>query len=430
MSKCKYCSQKAGLFRSFHSECESKTKISIAFFNLFLENIISRDYKYEDIESTLLFTLEQLWIKSQNGLLLHLENLVSNIRTLSNSNNFTENRIILISNLIVKINDFFGVLITNLEPMSPLNQSQIFYLNGMEYSIEKKGTLIHVIKSDTGHKDFLGQERYLFIQLQLMDYEALKLFEIAKRTVFSNKILQLVKNKTSFNEIELYCDSILNYLVSGNEELKGIQFEVALLFMESMTKTSSINIDHEKLLYSYLSHFNLETQIERNHLRYIKLVKSFVLIDIRNNIYKNRCFIEGEIPILLSPNEKMIWVETRVKCSEKKTKTSFSGHSVGSSFRVAKNISIRAGENHSEKYETTQIEQVGIGNLFFTTKTIYFIFKGGAIKLPIKSILTVKDYYHDLEIIIDRKLNNYFLFSNCDSIFSVNLIKGLSEYDF
>lgn len=71
-------------------------------------------------------------------------------------------------------------------------------------------------------------------------------------------------------------------------------------------------------------------------------------------------------------SEQVVWVVPDCDYLKTKKEVTFHGRSAGTSFRIAKGVSIRTGGSRGHRVENEYLDQVDIGTVVLTTKHIYF----------------------------------------------------------
>ena len=80
----------------------------------------------------------------------------------------------------------------------------------------------------------------------------------------------------------------------------------------------------------------------------------------------------GELPFRFMKSEHLLWVFPETRYLEQRTKREIVGRSAGTSIRIAKGVSVRAGASRGTPVESDVIVDRGMGMMAVTTKHIYF----------------------------------------------------------
>lgn len=142
--------------------------------------------------------------------------------------------------------------------------------------------------------------------------------------------------------------------------------------------------------------------------------------------------IGGSFPFRFMKSEHLIYVLPSVGYREKRVKREVIGRSAGSSVRVARGLSLRAGVSRGTPIERDELVNRGTGILAVTTKHIYFHGER-AFRIPFSKIVSIEAYSDAVGITRDRAsgLPEFFVVEPKDAEFLYSLLQAIPsvEYD-
>ena len=105
----------------------------------------------------------------------------------------------------------------------------------------------------------------------------------------------------------------------------------------------------------------------------------------------------------LAKNERMLYVFSDVEYIEQRTKRETRGKSAGTSVRVAKGVSIRAGKSAGQVVESDVRTSRGHGTLGISTKHLFFVGDERSFRIRMDKVVSVRTAGADaIEVVRDR----------------------------
>jgi hypothetical protein len=190
-----------------------------------------------------------------------------------------------------------------------------------------------------------------------------------------------------------------------------------------------IDEDEERHLAEIMQAFDLTQQDLDQEGAYAKLVKAAILRDLTAGILPNRFQIEGNLPINLQRGEKVVWAFNEVDYLEDRIRRSTVGRSQGVSIRIAKGVYYRTGAFRGHPVERTERVHVATGQLFLTTKHIYFSSPAKSFRIPYAKIVAFDPYDNGVGITRDAATAKPQIFVTGDGWFTYNLMSNLSQFE-
>lgn len=158
-----------------------------------------------------------------------------------------------------------------------------------------------------------------------------------------------------------------------------------------------------------------------------KFVQGALLRDLSEGKIQQRISIQGNLPIIIGPDERLLWLFQDVKYYETRTKTSYRGGSVGVSVRVVSGVYIRSGSYRGEPVKTTNLEQIDTGMLAITDKRLHFKGTTKGFRVDHKKLISVELYSDAIEIMKDGASPKPQVFGVNDPQFAANLLMRLTQ---
>ena len=136
------------------------------------------------------------------------------------------------------------------------------------------------------------------------------------------------------------------------------------------------------------------------------------------------------LPFKFLKSEHLIFVFANVGYAEQRVKREIVGRSAGTSIRVAKGVSIRAGASRGTPVERDEVVARGEGMLAITNKHVYFSGQR-SFRIRFDKIVSVKPMLDAVEVTRDRAsaLSEYFLVGEHNANFAYELLQAIPSLD-
>ncbi|MDE2686673.1 MAG: hypothetical protein OXI16_04135 [Chloroflexota bacterium] len=138
----------------------------------------------------------------------------------------------------------------------------------------------------------------------------------------------------------------------------------------------------------------------------------------------------GELPFRFQKTEHLIYVFLNVHYAEQRVKREIVGRSAGTSVRIMKGVSVRAGASRGTPVERDEIVDRGLGTMAVTNRHLYF---NGQRSFRIRSdkIISVQPVADGVEVTRDRvsALSEYFLVGERDANFAYELLQAIPSLE-
>ena len=361
--KCKYCHKPAGFFSFKHKECEQKNIISI-----------------NEIRNRLIKKLSESSFIEYDSFKYELSDTISFGYVSDND---------LDKNVKDTLIDFFR---NNNKTIDGINLKKfIFSLPEYLKNIIVKNDLYKIFWSD-------------FLKLYYANIE----FSNEKMDEYKNLILDLKSDNDTSNIIEKKLISVL--------ESKILDF----------LSDGIINEDEKEYIYNFIEYStlsNTDTLNESNVFQ--KFLQSLILRDIQEGKVVERCKIEN-LTILLSKNERVLWLFNYVEGYEEKTGSKYISGSRGISMKICKGVYYRVGETNGHSVEYEYDKELGKGSFIITNKNLYFI-GPKQVKIGISKVLSFEPYSDGIVIVKDGVNPKPYKFRGFDPWFVINAMQLLAE---
>ena len=110
---------------------------------------------------------------------------------------------------------------------------------------------------------------------------------------------------------------------------------------------------------------------------------------------------DGRLPFKLMKSEHLIYVFSKVRYLEQRTKREVVGRSAGVSIRVAKGVSFRTGASKGTPVEKDEVVDRGVGLMAITTKHLYFSGER-SFRIPFGKMVSVESLADGVVVTRDR----------------------------
>ena len=138
----------------------------------------------------------------------------------------------------------------------------------------------------------------------------------------------------------------------------------------------------------------------------------------------------GALPFRFQKTEHLIYVFPNVRYAEQRVKREIVGRSAGSSVRIMKGVSVRAGASRGTPIERDEIVDRGVGIMAVTSRHLYF---NGQRSFRIRSdrIVSVQQMADGIEVTRDRAnaLAEYFRVGERDANFAYELLQAIPSLE-
>lgn len=165
---------------------------------------------------------------------------------------------------------------------------------------------------------------------------------------------------------------------------------------------------------------------------WMKLLQGIVIRELVNGELPQQRINFQQFPFNLQKGETLIWAFNDVSRYEPQViRSSFTGGSMGASFRVAKGVYLRPSMFSGESTSETRTVLAGSGALGITTKNIYFHDTSGgrSLRVPYQKIVSFSPYKDGIGFTQDSQTAKpqRFQTSSDDGWFIYNLVTNLSQ---
>lgn len=182
----------------------------------------------------------------------------------------------------------------------------------------------------------------------------------------------------------------------------------------------------ENRLFQYCNHFRLDQDPDPQTNEYLlKLTKAGVIRDLREGKQPNRMDYVGSAMMNFQKNEYLIWAfpQTQYLETVKKRKSRGRGHGVN--VRIAKGVYYRVGQFESEPVEKLVLADRGTGQMFLTSKHIYFTSPNQSFRIAYRRIVSFDPHPDGITVMREAATAKPQTFRNGDGWFTSNVIANL-----
>lgn len=156
----------------------------------------------------------------------------------------------------------------------------------------------------------------------------------------------------------------------------------------------------------------------------IRLTKAAVIRDLCEGKIPERVKVQGDLPVSLQNDEKIIWLFQDVEYYESRTRTHYVGGSHGISVRVMKGMYYRVGAFRGEPVQTTANVHVDTGMLVVTNKHLTFVGSNKSIRIKHEKIVSYTPYSDGVAVCRDAATAKPQIFITGDGWFTYNVMRN------
>ena len=134
----------------------------------------------------------------------------------------------------------------------------------------------------------------------------------------------------------------------------------------------------------------------------------------------------------IAKNERMLYVFPDVEYIEQRTKRETRGKNAGTSVRIAKGMSVRAGKSAGQVIESDERTSRGYGTLGVSTKHVFFVGEERSFRIRMDKVVSVRPVAADaIELVRDRASGHpeFFRVGSDSTEFAANLIGLVPSVD-
>ena len=134
----------------------------------------------------------------------------------------------------------------------------------------------------------------------------------------------------------------------------------------------------------------------------------------------------------IAKNERMLYVFPDVEYIEQRTRRETRGKNAGTSVRIAKGMSVRAGKSAGQVIESDERTSRGYGTLGVSTKYVFFVGEERSFRIRMDKVVSVRPVAADaIELVRDRASGHpeFFRVGSDSTEFAANLIGLVPSVD-
>lgn len=185
--------------------------------------------------------------------------------------------------------------------------------------------------------------------------------------------------------------------------------------------------EEEERLTELAEFFGADTQQLSKRDAFMKLVKAAVIRDLCEGKVPERLKLDGQLPVAMQKDEKLIWVFQNVRYFESRTRTHYVGGSQGMSFRVMKGVYYRVGAFRGDPVQTTANVHIDTGMLVVTNKHLTFVGPQKSVRLKHEKIISHTPYSDGIGVCRDAATAKPQMFVTDDGWFTYNVIVNAAK---
>ena len=212
----------------------------------------------------------------------------------------------------------------------------------------------------------------------------------------------------------------------SDDELRALTLSAFGTAIDKALEDHLLTTEEEDKLASLLKEFGLtlnDLAPSAGH----KLIKGAILKDLDEGKVPERINLDGNVPLNLARDEKIIWVFQNATFFTPRSKTTYQGRSHGVSVRLARGVYYRVGAFKGEPVRTEYLSEEGTGLLAVTNCAVYFYSASKAFKILPKKIIAVEAFSDGISITPDGANPKPRILKIDDPWFAANVITRLNQ---
>lgn len=209
----------------------------------------------------------------------------------------------------------------------------------------------------------------------------------------------------------------------NDAERKGFAVKVLEEAIERSLEDKLLEEPEQERLMAWMD----EAELDRNDpavdpLRH-RLFRAQMLRQLFNGEEPNTIGLDGNLPVLLTKKEKLLYIFQGVNFYEDRTTTRYEGRSSGVSIRVAKGVYYRTGGFKGHPVQETSTTLIDTGMVVLTDMQIYFHGPKKSFRTPYNKIIGLEPYSDGVGLRKDGATAKPQIFQGLDGWFTYNIIK-------
>ena len=336
MGICKHCGNKAGLFSTAHTECQTKYDNGIKDFTTILRSYFFGGTTIKDVLSRKDALMNTAYLKNDD---------VCNLS-------------------ITLIMEYIGKLKMPYTP-SIIDKVEVYIQSiGLPYSqINKTGVL-----SDFSKKIVGGY---------MVDY---------------------FLDKSTLVQAQSNCQRFLCRFPLSSSDKEHAYLQVLDKAAKNYLKNGFLSANERNKIESYINTLGLQINnlpAQFNDSDIVKISQSLILDNLKKGIMP-KC--SSQLPILLTKGESILWVYNDVELFVEKVEREWVGRSGGFSFRIIRGVYYRVGQSKGKPIEKNHMQNCGKGQLIVSSKNLIFYSPQKTLKIPYTKLVGITPYSDGVEI--------------------------------
>jgi hypothetical protein len=336
MGICRHCGQKAGIFSSVHSECQSKYEKGVSDFTSVLRAYFFGGGAMSDILRAKTNLRSTAYLKDED---------VCNISR----------------NVVAEYVDKLRM------PYTP------DVVNKMDTFLNSIGVPFAQFNA-TGVVDGFSRK---IVGGYMVDY-------------FLDKV-PLVQAKTN-------CARFLQLFPLNSSEVQNAYLSVLDKAARNFLKNGFLSPSEKVKIDDYVTELglqvnNLPAQFQNSDI--VKISQSMILDNLKRGIVP---VVNAPLPILLTKGENLLWVYNGAELFMEKVEKEWVGRSHGVSVRIVRGVYYRVGQSKGKPIEHSHMQSQGKGQLIVTSKNLIFYSPQKTLKVPYTKLVGITPYSDGIEI--------------------------------
>lgn len=336
MGICRHCGNKASIFSSVHSECQSKYEKGVSEFTSVL-----RSYFFGN---------------GSMGVILKSMNLLISTAYLKDNDICNLSR-----NVITEYVDKLRM------PYAP------DIINRMDSFLNSIGIPFSQL-NETGVVDGFSKK------------------------IISGYMVDYFLDKVSLAQAKSNCQRFLQLFPLNSSETENAYFSVLDKAAKNYLKNGFLSPAEKSKIDDYVSELGLQVNnlpVQFRNSDIVKILQSIILDNLKKGIVP---VVHTHLPILLTKGENLLWIYNDAELFMEKIEKEWVGRSGGVSVRIMRGVYYRVGQSKGKPIEHSHMQSQGRGQLIVTSKNLIFYSPQKTLKISYTKLIGITPYSDGIEI--------------------------------
>lgn len=243
-----------------------------------------------------------------------------------------------------------------------------------------------------------------------------------------HKLLSCFSSKVDFYTKANELNAIMSDSYISGTSKEDLFAQVLDEAVEAYLNDGVMSPDERSMVARFIQFSGIPQPVLNKNHSLERMLQAEVLNDILNGRKPApKITVAGNLPVMISRNENLIWVFRNITLHEQKVKREYVGRNRGLNIRIARGVYYRTGGFKGTPVETSYMQRISSGTVCMTDKHIYFSSPEKSLKIAYSSILNVDTFSNGVGIQKDGANSKPIFLEGLDSWFCYNVIANLKD---